>query len=262
MTCNDYVWICSHAAIDSNYTVFPFVDPGFPMLSKFLNNIAWQLNPSCPQKSDVERCGFCSRCSTGLPGTCEWHHPRELQKRKPCYRMGHQWSRFQLETRIQFDSWSNNPDENLRLQKVDELHDLICGECRQSPSIFIHVPFPPPGGSTFTRVGTPTATFAFPCFPFGAASGSRALLHRAVMAREKRCSSKSKQTPDPWAQKSRCMASYGSWMIMVWTSSGRYRFDIYRLGWYNGLGARQVASFKPKVKLPQEQPDCHKEIVD
>jgi len=44
-------------------------------------------------------------------------------------------------------------------------------------------------------------------------------------------------------------------------SPGQYRFDIYRLGWYNGLGARQVATLKPVVQLPQEQPECHKELV-
>ena len=40
---------------------------------------------------------------------------------------------------------------------------------------------------------------------------------------------------------------------------GRYRFDIYRLGWYRGLGARRLATLRPSAKLPQEQPECYKE---
>lgn len=40
---------------------------------------------------------------------------------------------------------------------------------------------------------------------------------------------------------------------------GRYRFDVYRLGWYGGLGARRLASFRPMVGLPQEQPECFKD---
>jgi hypothetical protein len=42
----------------------------------------------------------------------------------------------------------------------------------------------------------------------------------------------------------------------VGTSSPAYRIDIYRLGYYGGLGARKVASIKPSVPLPQKQPDC------
>jgi N,N-dimethylformamidase beta subunit-like, C-terminal/Bacterial Ig domain len=42
----------------------------------------------------------------------------------------------------------------------------------------------------------------------------------------------------------------------VRTDSPRYRVDIYRLGWYQGLGARQVASVRPSVPLPQVQPEC------
>jgi len=48
-------------------------------------------------------------------------------------------------------------------------------------------------------------------------------------------------------------------LFKVKTSSRQYRFDIYRLGWYNSLGARKVASFKPHVQLPQEQPECYKD---
>eukprot|EP00913_Durusdinium_trenchii_P004166 g3859.t1 len=49
-------------------------------------------------------------------------------------------------------------------------------------------------------------------------------------------------------------------IFKVKTSSSRYRFDIYRLGWYQGLGARLVATLRPFVQLPQEQPECYKEL--
>ncbi|MEP7345628.1 MAG: N,N-dimethylformamidase beta subunit family domain-containing protein, partial [Gemmatimonadaceae bacterium] len=40
----------------------------------------------------------------------------------------------------------------------------------------------------------------------------------------------------------------------VQTKSAAYRIDIYRLGWYGGLGARKVATVRPSVPLPQSQP--------
>ncbi len=40
------------------------------------------------------------------------------------------------------------------------------------------------------------------------------------------------------------------------TPSTDYRLDIYRLGFYGGLGARKVATIQPSVPLPQSQPDC------
>src|SRR5205085_3641196 len=40
------------------------------------------------------------------------------------------------------------------------------------------------------------------------------------------------------------------------TNSTAYRIDIYRVGYYNGLGARKVATVSPEVSLPQAQPDC------
>lgn len=42
----------------------------------------------------------------------------------------------------------------------------------------------------------------------------------------------------------------------VRTHSPRYRFDIYRMGWYSGDGARLIQSIRPSVPLPQTQPDC------
>jgi hypothetical protein len=43
------------------------------------------------------------------------------------------------------------------------------------------------------------------------------------------------------------------------TDSTDYRIDIYRMGYYAGMGARRVDTVEPSVKLPQSQPDA---IVD
>ncbi len=40
------------------------------------------------------------------------------------------------------------------------------------------------------------------------------------------------------------------------TTSSKYTIDIYRTGWYQGLGARHIASVTPSVALPQTQPQC------
>jgi hypothetical protein len=40
------------------------------------------------------------------------------------------------------------------------------------------------------------------------------------------------------------------------TDAAAYRVDIYRLGWYGGLGARKVATIAPAATLPRLQPDC------
>ena len=45
----------------------------------------------------------------------------------------------------------------------------------------------------------------------------------------------------------------------VKSDSSRYRVDIYRMGYYQGLGARLVASLRPSASLPQAQPEC---VVD
>jgi methionine-rich copper-binding protein CopC len=42
----------------------------------------------------------------------------------------------------------------------------------------------------------------------------------------------------------------------VKTDASDYRIDIYRLGYYNGLGARKIATVQPSVSLPQVQPSC------
>jgi len=48
-------------------------------------------------------------------------------------------------------------------------------------------------------------------------------------------------------------------LFKVKTVSRKYRFDIYRLGWYNASGARHVATLRPSAALPQEQPECYKD---
>src|SRR5687768_13695589 len=40
------------------------------------------------------------------------------------------------------------------------------------------------------------------------------------------------------------------------TNATSYTIDIYRLGWYNGNGARKIASVTPSASLPQNQPPC------
>jgi hypothetical protein len=40
------------------------------------------------------------------------------------------------------------------------------------------------------------------------------------------------------------------------TDSSKYRVDVYRTGYYDGMGARLVASERPLVPLPQRQPEC------
>src|SRR5439155_5284985 len=42
----------------------------------------------------------------------------------------------------------------------------------------------------------------------------------------------------------------------VKTDAQDYRIDIYRLGYYGGMGARLVATVSPAILLPQIQPGC------
>ena len=42
----------------------------------------------------------------------------------------------------------------------------------------------------------------------------------------------------------------------IQTNAAAYRIDIYRLGYYGGLGARKVATITPSASLPQTQPAC------
>jgi hypothetical protein len=47
----------------------------------------------------------------------------------------------------------------------------------------------------------------------------------------------------------------------VKTDSTDYRIDIYRLGYYGGLGARKITTLQPSVSLPQTQPECLSDTV-
>ena len=40
------------------------------------------------------------------------------------------------------------------------------------------------------------------------------------------------------------------------TNASHYNIDIYRMGYYGGMGARKITSITPSVSLPQTQPDC------
>ncbi len=47
----------------------------------------------------------------------------------------------------------------------------------------------------------------------------------------------------------------------IQTDSSTYRIDIYRLGYYGGLGARLVATVQPSATLPQSQPACLSDVT-
>ncbi len=40
------------------------------------------------------------------------------------------------------------------------------------------------------------------------------------------------------------------------TDARAYQIDIYRVGYYQGLGARKITSVNPSATLPQRQPEC------
>jgi hypothetical protein len=42
------------------------------------------------------------------------------------------------------------------------------------------------------------------------------------------------------------------------TDSDAYRIDIYRMGYYGGMGARHIDTIEPSATLPQDQPECLK----
>jgi hypothetical protein len=42
----------------------------------------------------------------------------------------------------------------------------------------------------------------------------------------------------------------------VQTNATNYQLDIYRLGYYGGMGARKVDTVLPSAALPQSQPNC------
>ncbi|MFK0085272.1 DUF4082 domain-containing protein [Glutamicibacter sp. NPDC090743] len=45
------------------------------------------------------------------------------------------------------------------------------------------------------------------------------------------------------------------------TDASKYTIDIYRTGWYQGLGARKIASVTPSASLPQIQPECLQDVA-
>ncbi len=51
----------------------------------------------------------------------------------------------------------------------------------------------------------------------------------------------------------------GTVFFKISTPARAYTIDIYRMGYYQGNGARKVASITPSVTLPQTQPACYKD---
>ena len=49
----------------------------------------------------------------------------------------------------------------------------------------------------------------------------------------------------------------GTVSFKVDTPASAYRIDIYRMGYYGGMGARKVATVRPAGLLPQNQPNCN-----
>src|SRR5204862_6676243 len=45
------------------------------------------------------------------------------------------------------------------------------------------------------------------------------------------------------------------------TDAASYQIAIYRMGYYGGMGARQVATIAPTPTLPQSQPACLTDAV-
>jgi hypothetical protein len=45
------------------------------------------------------------------------------------------------------------------------------------------------------------------------------------------------------------------------TDASAYTIDIYRTGWYQGLGARKITSVTPSASLPQNQPNCITDVT-
>ena len=48
----------------------------------------------------------------------------------------------------------------------------------------------------------------------------------------------------------------GTVSFKVNTNAANFRLDIYRMGYYGGMGARKVATVTPSAALPQNQPNC------
>jgi hypothetical protein len=52
------------------------------------------------------------------------------------------------------------------------------------------------------------------------------------------------------------VARGGTVEFKIKTDSTDYRLDVYRMGFYGGMGARRITTLAPSVPLPQVQPDC------
>jgi hypothetical protein len=52
----------------------------------------------------------------------------------------------------------------------------------------------------------------------------------------------------------------GTVQFKINTDSNNYRLDIYRMGYYGGMGARKVATVQPSASLPQIQPDPERDF--
>jgi hypothetical protein len=52
------------------------------------------------------------------------------------------------------------------------------------------------------------------------------------------------------------VAPGGTEVFKIDTSASAYSIDIYRMGYYSGMGARKIATVTPSASLPQNQPNC------
>ena len=48
----------------------------------------------------------------------------------------------------------------------------------------------------------------------------------------------------------------GTIVFKIDTPATAYRLDLYRMGYYGGAGARKIATIRPSISLPQNQPNC------
>ncbi|PYR93364.1 MAG: hypothetical protein DMF84_10265 [Acidobacteria bacterium] len=52
------------------------------------------------------------------------------------------------------------------------------------------------------------------------------------------------------------VAPGGTELFKIDTSASAYSIDLYRIGYYGGMGARKIATIAPSASLPQNQPNC------
>jgi hypothetical protein len=124
------------------------------------------------------------------------------------------------------------------------------------------------GGATDPRIkdvaGNALAATASWSFSTGAAGGSCAAPANPVVAENCRTGNPASEWDVSGAGDStlqgfatQISVNRGSTVsFKVKTTATAYRFDIYRMGYYGGLGARKVASVNPSAALPQTQPAC------